>query len=214
MQYFYKMRDRPLGPHSLAKMQELARRAQVGRKTPVSTDGLTWQAASDFPEIFSAAPPPPVTTPQGPTSEPAAPAVPMNQGSGSGGGLATTRFCSHCGAGVTEAAVICLSCGAACGTGLTQSGGAASAAAVDNGITNPNAMSPIAAGLLGFCCLPGLAQMMLGQVVKGLVLFLISLVLWPTIVGGLAVNVFSGIDAYQIAQKLKDGKTVGQWEFF
>lgn len=50
--------------------------------------------------------------------------------------------------------------------------------------------------------------MMLGQVGKGLIFLLVGFLL------PLVTNVIAGIDAYQIARKLKDGKTVGQWEFF
>jgi len=69
-------------------------------------------------------------------------------------------------------------------------------------------MNPAAAAILGLCCIPGLSQMMLGQVGKGLIFLLVGFLL------PLVTNVIAGIDAYQIARKLKDGKTVGQWEFF
>lgn len=212
MHYFYKIRDRPIGPLDLQKMQDLARRARISHKTPVSTDGQTWQPASDFPEVFTKpALPPPVRVEPAKTDHQTSPptsVTPASHHRPAGGGLATTRFCSHCGAGITEAAVVCLSCGAACGTGLSPSGGVGQASIPLNGITNPNAMNPAAAAILGLCCLPGLSQMMLGQVGKGLI-FLLAGFLLP-----LVTNVIAGIDAYQIARKLKDGKTVGQWEFF
>lgn len=200
-----------MGPFDLQKMQELASRARIGRKTLVSTDGQTWQPASDFPEVFTRpALPPPVRIEPAKTDHQTPPPTsltPATQHRPAGGGLATTRYCSHCGAGVTEAAVICLSCGAACGTGLSNSGGVGQAS-IPNGITNPNAMNPATAAILGLCCIPGLSQMMLGQVGKGLILLLLGFFL------PLVTNVIAAIDAYQIARKLKDGKTVGQWEFF
>lgn len=63
---------------------------------------------------------------------------------------------------------------------------------------------------------PGLGQMVLGQTVKGIVLFVlflgVGLSTWCF--GGVAVAIVAIIDAYQIATKLKRGQAVGQWDFF
>lgn len=50
--YFYRVRGRTLGPVPLRHMRQLAQRAQIGRATDVSRDGLQWGKAADCPEIF------------------------------------------------------------------------------------------------------------------------------------------------------------------
>lgn len=64
--------------------------------------------------------------------------------------------------------------------------------------------------------LPGLGQVVLGQTVKGVVLFLLFLGVWRSTAcfGGAAVAIAAIIDAYQIATRLKRGQPVGQWKFF
>ena len=52
--YFYRIRGRTLGPVALPQMRQLAQRAQIGRTTDVSRDGLQWGKAGDWPEIFDA----------------------------------------------------------------------------------------------------------------------------------------------------------------
>lgn len=52
--YFYRVRGRTLGPVPLRQMRQLAQRAQIGRMTDVSRDGLQWGKAADCPEIFDA----------------------------------------------------------------------------------------------------------------------------------------------------------------
>lgn len=52
--YFYRVRGRTLGPVPLRQMRQLAQRAQIGRTTDVSRDGLQWGKAADWPEIFDA----------------------------------------------------------------------------------------------------------------------------------------------------------------
>jgi hypothetical protein len=79
-------------------------------------------------------------------------------------------------------------------------------------------MSPVMAAVLSIvlCCLPGLPQFMLGPYFKGAVLFVLygafsfasGFVSTPVIMSLLAM------DAYAIASKLQQGRSVGQWEFF
>jgi hypothetical protein len=52
--YFYRVRGRALGPVGLRQIRQLAQRAQIGRTTDVSRDGMQWGKASDWPEIFDA----------------------------------------------------------------------------------------------------------------------------------------------------------------
>lgn len=52
--YYYRLRGRTLGPVGLRQIRQLAQRAQIGRNTDVSRDGVQWAKASDHPEIFDA----------------------------------------------------------------------------------------------------------------------------------------------------------------
>ena len=75
---------------------------------------------------------------------------------------------------------------------------------------------PVLMGILSGCCIAGLGQILLGQTVKGIVLLLASIA-FAVLTMGMSVFVMwpaMGIDAYLIAKKLKEGNTVGQWEFF
>lgn len=81
--------------------------------------------------------------------------------------------------------------------------------------TSP-ARDPIMVALLSGICLPGLGQIMLGQAVKGGVLLFLTVII-SIMTGGCALLVLMpvlGVDAYLLADKLRDGRTVGQWEFF
>ncbi len=59
--FYYRVRGRTIGPVVLRQIRQLAQRAQIGRTTDVSRDGLQWGKAGDFPEIFDGggSPPPP-----------------------------------------------------------------------------------------------------------------------------------------------------------
>jgi TM2 domain-containing membrane protein YozV len=76
---------------------------------------------------------------------------------------------------------------------------------------------PILMGLLSGCCIaPGLGQMVLGQVVKGVV-FLIGAMALAVITLGTSILVtwpLMGVDAYMVARKLKSGSSVTEWESF
>ena len=74
---------------------------------------------------------------------------------------------------------------------------------------------PLLMALLSFLIV-GLGQMLLGQVAKGAVILVSAIVLGGA-TAGFAIPfiwLFSALDAYAIAKKLKDGKAVGLWEFF
>ncbi len=81
--FFYRVRGRTLGPVPLRQIRQLAQRAQIGRATDVSRDGVQWGKAGDWPEIFEV----PVGADPGPANivggdlalspiEPAAPPTP------------------------------------------------------------------------------------------------------------------------------------------
>jgi TM2 domain-containing membrane protein YozV len=72
-------------------------------------------------------------------------------------------------------------------------------------------LSPLLA-LVNFL-IPGLAQIIYGQVAKGLVIMGVSYFL--SIAGiGLLVWLASIPDAYMVGNALQNGKAVGQWQFF
>jgi TM2 domain-containing membrane protein YozV len=75
--------------------------------------------------------------------------------------------------------------------------------------------NPFIAATLAFL-LVGLGQVYLGQVRKGVTLFISAILvgLLTFGVGCIVMFVISPVDAYKIAQKLKAGQTVDQWEFF
>ena len=75
---------------------------------------------------------------------------------------------------------------------------------------------PILMGLLSGCCITGLGQIILGQVMKGVIILVGGIIIGGVTMGIAApfIWIASGIDAYLIAKKLKDGKPVRQWEFF
>jgi TM2 domain-containing membrane protein YozV len=75
---------------------------------------------------------------------------------------------------------------------------------------------PVLMGLLSGCLLLGLGQILLGQTTKGICILLGGLLLAVLTAGISVIIVFpaAGFDAYLIAKKLKEGKAVGEWEWF
>lgn len=148
-------------------------------------------------------------------------------------GLAPTngnKFCWNCAAETNAAAIVCVKCGVP----TTKPGRAATA---------PRPAKPGAVQVVGeeqlvypsdppkdpvmMCVLSvllvGLGQILLGQTAKGITL------LFGALLGGCVLGLVtlglgfflvpiiwlaSAIDAYKIANKLKEGTPVGKWEFF
>jgi len=147
-------------------------------------------------------------------------------------------FCGSCGSEVNQNAVACLKCGGAprlgqafcrncgqenknpnavicvaCGASL---GAAAQAGGTDVIYPSNPPKDPVLMGILSGCCIAGLGQMILGQAIKGVVILVCGIV-FGIVTGGFGapiVWIVAGVDAYSVANKLKAGKTVGQWEFF
>ena len=72
---------------------------------------------------------------------------------------------------------------------------------------------PIIALVLSLLLLGGTGQIYLGQTTKGIVLIAATAIL--SCVGiGFIVWILGIIDAYQIATMLKNGQSVGEWQFF
>ncbi|WP_431028496.1 double zinc ribbon domain-containing protein [Lysinibacillus sp. LZ02] len=113
----------------------------------------------------------------------------------------TKNFCHSCGSSVNSNQAMCISCG-------TQLKEIKKTQTVDS--TNPAIM-----GLLSFL-LVGLGQMLMGQVSKGIVMLIVSIVLAFLTFGlsSLITTPISIIDAVLIAKKKQQGTQVGEWEFF
>jgi TM2 domain-containing membrane protein YozV len=130
----------------------------------------------------------------------------------------STKTCPFCAEAISELAIKCKHCGSMLtGTPTATTPGSPPVGGSGNRIqpsgTTPN---PLLMALLSGCVIAGLGQMILGQVTKGIVIFVATIVVaFLTFgVGAIIVYIISAIDAYSIAQKLKDGKSVGEWEWF
>jgi TM2 domain-containing membrane protein YozV len=73
--------------------------------------------------------------------------------------------------------------------------------------------SPILAAVLSLLLLGGVGQIYLGQMKKGIILCVVTFVLYFVFVG-FVINLVGAYDAYVIANKLQGGKSVGDMEFF
>jgi TM2 domain-containing membrane protein YozV len=75
---------------------------------------------------------------------------------------------------------------------------------------------PLFMAFLSGCCLPGVGQLLMGQVMKGLIVFVLTIIL-AFMTGGISSLLLfplAGIDAFLLADKIKNGKQIGPWEFF
>ena len=67
--------------------------------------------------------------------------------------------------------------------------------------------------VLSGCTIPWIGQMLLGQKTKGIVMMIVTIISVFLVVG-LFLWPVAAVDAYLIGKKLREVKTVGQWEFF
>lgn len=122
------------------------------------------------------------------------------------------KFCAKCGQAVNADQAICLGCGCA----LTQMGNGM------NNFQNAGQKTIHACGksastaVLLTCLITGLGQMYLGQVLKGVVILLATIVIGALTagVGSIVILIIAMIDASKIGKKLEAGQSVGEWEFF
>lgn len=79
----------------------------------------------------------------------------------------------------------------------------------------PNSLDP-SLSILFSILLPGITQLVLGQTVKGLVLLFGTIIIAITTVciGYLILAPLAAVDGYKLAQKLKNGQAIGEWEWF
>lgn len=111
------------------------------------------------------------------------------------------NYCHGCGVSVNENQEICV----ACGINLKNKSMNSS-----NGEKEPWLMA-----VLSFLIL-GLGQIILGQTAKGLTILIVGIIVGIITLGisSFITVPISVIDAYLIAKKKKEGKVVGDWEFF
>lgn len=120
-------------------------------------------------------------------------------------------YCSKCGEQIPDNSQFCPKCGASCNEQGPQYNVNNSAPYYENKQTKSRGLATVLSILI-----VGVGQMYLGQVVKGIVMLIGAMVI-GAITGGLAalpIWILSAIDAYRIATKINEGKTVGEWEFF
>ena len=128
------------------------------------------------------------------------------------------EFCQTCGAATNPAAVVCIKCGVPLAVGsVARSRTSKSSSAVGDAIeASDPPKDPVLMGVLSGCCIAGLGQILMGQTTKGIAIMIGSIVFSIVTMGfGILITwPAGGVDAYLIAKKLKEGKSVGQWEFF
>lgn len=56
-QFYTRVRGRVQGPFTVERLRLLAKRGRFGRHHHVSTDGVSWRPAAEFPELFPKTPP-------------------------------------------------------------------------------------------------------------------------------------------------------------
>lgn len=145
--------------------------------------------------------------------------IPAN---GNGGGAAVAGACQYCGTSLPHGATMCPFC-----TGevsrvasrlVIEPAWQKQAVPLDASRIAPTtpARDPVLMAFLSGCCFAGIGQMLIGQSAKGLCVLLLAAVL-AFLTGGISslfVFPLAALDAYLLADKLRNGATVGLWEFF
>jgi hypothetical protein len=128
--------------------------------------------------------------------------------------LVGKNYCQQCGAETNSAAIACTKCGVALKTGGGVLPVALHSATGGESISPSDPpKDPILMAILSGCTIPWLGQILLGQKKKGIVMMIVTVVAACLIVGIFLWPV-AALDAYFIGKKLKEGKTVREWEFF
>ena len=113
----------------------------------------------------------------------------------------TKNFCHSCGSSVNSNQAMCIKCGVQ----LKEI----------NKTQTTDSPNPALMGVLSFL-ITGLGQMVMGQVAKGIVMLIGSIILAFFTLGlsSIITIAISIIDAVLIAKKKQQGRQVGEWEFF
>jgi len=86
---------------------------------------------------------------------------------------------------------------------------------ISDRILKPDA-DPLMMALLSGCCIAGLGQIVIGQVGKGIVIIVLTLMIL-LVTGGFGIMLtwpLTVLDAFCVAGKLRRGQSVGKWECF
>jgi len=250
-QWYYTRNGQRCGPVTEDQVRQFAATGQIQATDLVWTNGMAeWTQAGtvfpppsipDLPPQIPGGPPPlpPVVVAAGPP-----PLVPQPIGVSP----KARAFCQNCGQMVDERAAACMSCGVAptngnrfcrnCGTQTNPAALVCTRCGVPTGVPTQQAVvrvqgdgraifpsnppkDPVLICVLSVL-LPGLGQIILGQVGKGVMLVVSLLALFP--IGFITCGVgwflypvvwlVAAVDAPLIASKLKQGKAVQPWEFF
>jgi TM2 domain-containing membrane protein YozV len=123
--------------------------------------------------------------------------------------------CPSCGNANSETARFCIRCGTPIGTVSTGNSGTRDDLASSDFVYPRNPPLSVHICWLNLF-LGGAAQMIHGQVAKGLAILgamILSNLMLPAILA-IAINIASVIDAYNLGKTLKSGKAVKKWDFF
>ncbi len=127
-------------------------------------------------------------------------------------------FCNQCGNQIEAQSPNCTYCGAQNRNIPPMTNYSNVPNTSDKKLVYPSspAKNPLLMAFLSGCCITGLGQIILGQTVKGIVMLIVSAIfIFATAGFGALITVpLIGIDAYMIAKKLQEGKSVEEWEFF
>ena len=136
-------------------------------------------------------------------------------------------FCKNCGQQLDDNATKCDKCGASVTPAAAPAGGGFSTPSPNgSGVVlniNMGPQDPIAPSgkntilaVILSCCFPGVGQIYLGQLFKGIALLIIYFILGSITLGivALVTWVVAMIDAFKIGKKLEAGQSVAPWEFF
>jgi TM2 domain-containing membrane protein YozV len=122
-------------------------------------------------------------------------------------------ICPHCQTQIADGLPFCSNCGKQISAPSGTSRGTPNNASRTDLVYPKNPpLSPFLAALN--IILPGVAQIVYGQVAKGIVLLISSYALAAVFGIGIIIYLASIVDAYMVGVHLQSGKPVGQWQFF
>ena len=117
------------------------------------------------------------------------------------------KFCQSCAAETLQQQIMCVKCGVSLKGGRNAADGLI--------VASDPPKDPVLMCVLTVL-IPGVGQMLCGQLAKGITLFVVSaFFIFITLGFGVFISLpVVGYDGYRIAMKLKEGKTVTPWEMF
>jgi len=74
--------------------------------------------------------------------------------------------------------------------------------------------NPIVAAILSLLLLGGVGQLYLGQTKKGIIIIVVTVLLYCAFGLGVIINIVGAVDAYMMADKLQKGETIGDMQWF